>query len=129
MTLREIMWLAGLLEGEGCFGLNGGTRKTRTPRLNVSMTDKDVVEHVARLFRSRVQHRVRGAHYKDVYTTALYARNAVAWMLTLYPLLGMRRRQAIRKSVTHWRSLRVKNDQGAGRTAPRCLSEAKRGNT
>ena len=38
-TIREIEWLAGLLEGEGCFSFD------RRPVIQVQMTDEDVVRH------------------------------------------------------------------------------------
>lgn len=54
MTEIEVAWLAGLLEGEGSFGLD--TRalhkyKVSTappaPYIKISMVDKDVIERVA----------------------------------------------------------------------------------
>lgn len=35
----DLQWLAGLLEGEGCFQYNGKP----TPSIVVQMTDKDVI--------------------------------------------------------------------------------------
>lgn len=39
MSEAEVAWLAGLVEGEGSFHLHRGRR----PRLQVSMTDEDVI--------------------------------------------------------------------------------------
>lgn len=49
-TMKEIYWLAGLLEGEGCFhAYRQGRKKTPNPlvQVQVAMTDKDVVERIA----------------------------------------------------------------------------------
>mgnify|MGYP001584844735 FL=1 len=56
IELKDIYWLAGLVEGEatiGCYG-NGGNPKhpssyRRYPLLRVGMKDKDVVEHAAQV--------------------------------------------------------------------------------
>ena len=54
----EIAWLAGLLEGEGSFGIDdrSATRyedstAPAVPRLELSMVDEDVIAKVARLLR------------------------------------------------------------------------------
>ena len=43
MTDLEIAWIAGILEGEGCF-----TCDTKTTRLRVQcvMTDKDIIDRL-----------------------------------------------------------------------------------
>lgn len=41
MTECEIWWLAGLLEGEGCF-----THNSYVPMIQVSMKDEDVIRHL-----------------------------------------------------------------------------------
>lgn len=52
----EIAWMAGLLEGEGCFTAEGGQRaRFRYPRITLGMTDRDVVERASVLFDARVQ--------------------------------------------------------------------------
>ena len=59
LTEVETAWLAGLLEGEGCFTTrrNKTTRWSngdpkRYPRIIVAMTDKDVVARAAELMGS-----------------------------------------------------------------------------
>lgn len=47
---KDIYWLAGLLEGEGCFHLDR-IRGTPVPTIRVKMTDRDVVQKVAAVLR------------------------------------------------------------------------------
>ena len=55
----SIAWAAGVLEGEGCFGLYRagkilvctGERKRSTHRVSCQMTDRDIVERVANVFK------------------------------------------------------------------------------
>ena len=56
-TDTEWAWVAGLLEGEGCFGVYKGTRHTNGKPyenlvLQVRMSDKDVLEKLHRLVQA-----------------------------------------------------------------------------
>ncbi len=50
MSLKDLAWLGGLLEGEGCFMIPKGS-----PRIALAMSDKDVVQRAARLMGLNVQ--------------------------------------------------------------------------
>ena len=46
----DLMWLAGLLEGEGSFLMARNIvagKVYRYPKITVNMTDRDVIEHAA----------------------------------------------------------------------------------
>jgi len=92
----DLAWLAGLLEGEGCFS----TPSPGAPcRIYIQMTDQDVMEKVGRLVNRRVgrnhppSHRDRG--WKPTYRVVINGRPARTWMLRLYPFMGARRREKI----------------------------------
>jgi len=55
MRQIDIIWLAGLLEGEGCFNVR--PEKNDQARVSVEMTDKDIIERVSRLFDSNISTR------------------------------------------------------------------------
>lgn len=59
MTVKEIAWLAGYLEGEGCFG----KVKDKYPSIRVSATDEDDIEKVARLWMLNRQPYGGAGHY------------------------------------------------------------------
>jgi hypothetical protein len=47
MSSEEIAWLAGWLEGEGCFSFGGAGGKY--PRISAASTDLDTLEHVLKI--------------------------------------------------------------------------------
>ena len=103
ITSRDVAWLAGLLEGEGCFF----SRKNRpTPVIQLCMTDPDVVIRAAALLRCnrviRCKNDTRGG--KALYRTVLFGRDAVGWCMTLYPLMGVRRQQKIKEMIEKWKA-------------------------
>jgi len=88
-----VAWVAGLLEGEGCFswGKDG-------PRIQLTMTDRDVVErfwnHIGGAGSMRPWK--RPAPQKTQYRFHLCGRNAVALMRVILPHMGERRSAKIR---------------------------------
>ena len=102
MRTRDIIYLAGLLEGEGCFRYES---RRVGPSIVLGMTDKDVVEKAALLLGSGVV--MRKLHpdklWKPCYISKVHGRAAAGWMMTLYPLLGERRQAKIREVLTKWK--------------------------
>jgi hypothetical protein len=101
ITTLEIAWLAGLLEGEGSFGFYG----TCGPRVFLSMTDKDVVQHAASLLHvKRINPRAPlGYGKKLLWVFDVAGIRAVGIMLTVYKFLGTRRQEKIRDCLAKWR--------------------------
>lgn len=100
-TIANIAWLAGLMEGEGCFLL----RKDGIPVITYSTTDKDVAERVNTLWNGMFQNvKRRMPHYKDVFRTSVYSKKACGWMMTMYPFMGFRRKAKIACVVGDWKS-------------------------
>lgn len=100
---RDLYWLAGLLEGEGCFGLcvNHNKGKVyRYPQIQLRMCDKDVMQRAANLLGAPInkysQHRPTQSDY---YQFSITCQRAAIWMNKLYPLLGKRRQKAIIKAL------------------------------
>lgn len=84
-------WLAGLLEGEGCFLFVDGR-----PRITLVMTDEDTVNRAAVLMGTHsTVLKKREAHHKVPYKAALSGVQACTAMRVLLPLMGSRRRQRI----------------------------------
>lgn len=107
-TARDIAWLAGLLEGEGCFGIYANT-----PRITLSMTDRDVVSRALAVMRPAstavYTKKQRGLGSKLVYEVAVTGHRAVGWMLTLFSFLGDRRRERIREVIGAWVEIPTRN--------------------
>lgn len=93
MTEAEVAWLAGLLEGEGCFSSPPGKA-----RVICAMTDRDVIERCLEItgvgnlkFRKRYNPDRKDQWVWDVSRL----RDASAIMRVVRPLMGLRRGAAI----------------------------------
>jgi hypothetical protein len=113
MTELELMWVAGLLEGEGCFRLhrdvqrwNGRKYVYLRPRVVCAMTDKDVIERLkATTQMGRISlGRKTAPGYKTYWAwTVSRDGDALQLMRSVYPQMGERRRSKIEEIATWWR--------------------------
>lgn len=90
----DLYWIAGLLEGEGYFGLR---RKGRDLVIQLDMTDEDVVNRFLQIvgFGSLKERELPSG--KTCYRVALLEQAKVeALMADLLPLMGERRQSKIR---------------------------------
>ena len=107
ISIRDIAWFAGLYEGEGSV-LVESTRLA--PRLRIDMTDRDVLERAAVMTGGRIhgyESKTRQElhpQWKPAYSLVVNGPAAIGWLMTIYSLLGMRRRAQIRKAVNYWRA-------------------------
>src|SRR5206468_7112381 len=113
--IKEIYWLAGYLEGEGCFTVNPSWHsKTGKPPsksfiLVVNSTDKDVIKKAAAILRHDASiHEVNKDKYgwKTQYKVSIVGPLAIGWMMTLYSLMGDRRKARIREIIAEWKNYR-----------------------
>lgn len=89
----ELAWLAGIIEGEGCFYVN---RKDKCPMIRVKMGDRDVVERVAGMWGSSVGFaKDNRRNHSDMYTASVYGHAALAWMRKVYAMMGLRRKAKV----------------------------------
>jgi len=136
LRVRNIAWVAGVLEGEGCFSL-----QLNPFRLMVSMnsTDLDVVERMYTItglgtvyYKTKLagsQMTGRFKTNKDAHDWRISKNSdAIALMMTVYPLMGERRQAKIRDCIHAWKEYRktCKNghlrEHGKSR-CDTCLSE------
>lgn len=90
MTDAELVWLAGLLEGEGHF----------CERIEVQMKDQDTIAHVAALWgRPYIQRKKTFGrdHHAHLYRSRLGGSVGRSLMRDLYPYLSTKRRADIRR--------------------------------
>ena len=143
-SLKDIYWLAGLLEGEGCFahsiyhttGRASGKEITGvTFRIQLSMTDRDIVERAAKLFGREVTEVITQGTLS--YRVQISGSDAIQWMMTLYPLMGIRRSGKILSIIKEWKEYKArgrtlithcKNGHllPANRTCLKCVYEARK---
>jgi hypothetical protein len=86
------------MEGEACFSSRS---KGAPPRVRIDMTDKDVIERVARLLDRSAQFshppRSQARGWKPTWRVQISGAPALDLMQTFYPLLGERRRATIER--------------------------------
>lgn len=91
----EIAWLAGLLEGEGCFSCSKPRQGRRAQLVvYVKMTDADVVVRAAKLIGAPSVRRVRDTrkeNFSDCYQTRVSGAKAEDTMRLVLPYMGERR--------------------------------------
>ena len=101
MKHDDLVWLAGLLEGEGCF-----TTKSRTPHVALKMTDLDIVERAALLMKDEnVTIERRAPNRKDVFAANVTGTKAIKLMELIQPLMGKRRSARI-SEILAWAEAR-----------------------
>lgn len=106
ISVRDIAWLAGLWEGEGTFGFYN-TSQWGAIQLKLAMTDKDVVERAAYLMRGKCAGPYiskTNPRWKPVWHVVFYGHKAAGWMMTLYSLLGERRKKQIEHALEQWKA-------------------------
>lgn len=94
-------WLAGLLEGEGCFDIN----VNGDPRIRLEMTDKDVVERAHGIMGGRGMVRTirRVPPHNDTYQCTVSGKQARLVLSKIMPLMGRRRTRKI-EYILSWPS-------------------------
>lgn len=109
-SVKEIYWLAGLLDGEGCFSWHKfytqGKYTYYNAKIQLAMTDLDVVERAAKMIGATV-HKVKLSKLgrKQMYRFECQGRRAIGWMQTVYPVMGLRRQAKIRELVVLYKNL------------------------
>lgn len=99
---RDVIWLAGLLEGEGTFDLHRG----RYPRVRVGMTDRDVVGRAATLMGANLRLSLRFGQ-QSTWHAETTGEHAVQVMEALLPHMGARRSGKIADVLAHYRFARL----------------------
>jgi hypothetical protein len=104
----DLAWLAGLLEGEGCFTATRADGHTY-PVIKLQMCDYDVVRRAASLMGVvRLETREpRYEHWDRTYVAQLSGQRAAQWMRTLRPFMGERRSRAIEFALARYEPVRL----------------------
>jgi hypothetical protein len=99
----DIAWLAGILEGEGCFDIYRSSRGFFTGRIRLEMKDKDIVERAAKMLggRGQVRQIVReNENWSDTYAFGVGSKERLRRILPLlYPYMGKRRQVRLQEMM------------------------------
>lgn len=98
--MDSLDWLAGLLEGEGCFSINKSYGGYVFPCIQLGMTDEDVVIRAGKLLGGNGKVREYRSRYpgaKLVYKYRVAGKRAAELMKVLLPRMGDRRQVRIQE--------------------------------
>ena len=127
------MWLAGLLEGEGCFRLYRDQQRQgkfvylyHRPRIICAMTDRDVIERLQRVTgvgRISLGRKPSPRHKPYWQWTVSRDGDAAELMRALLPHMGERRRARIEQVLVDWQQQRARPT--SSRPSPHRLGPSK----
>jgi hypothetical protein len=106
---EDLLWLAGLLEGEGSFDAHRG----KYARIRLAMTDRDVVGRAATLMGAQFRLALHPAPAKATWHTEISGPRAAEIMAEILPHMGARRSQKIADvlGVVHYYALERAGDR------------------
>ena len=102
ITSIEIGWVAGFLEGEGCFRSEGSAGKT--PRIDATQVEYSPIARLIDLFggHSWLEERQKPFH-QPAYKWYLRGPMSIQVMMTIYPLMSPKRKKEIERCIKNWR--------------------------
>jgi len=127
MTIREIAWVAAMIEAEGTIIAGRYKRPdgyaVRQFRLAVEMTDLDVLIRIRDILGHYCTLRERkppslNPRHRRRYILCLTGPELAGWLMTIYPLMGERRRTRIRSALLVWKEQRTTWRHRQLRTTP-----------
>lgn len=112
----DVLWLAGLLEGEGAFDAQRG----KYPRIRLAMTDRDVVGRAASLMDTGIRLSLHPAPTAPTWHSEVQGPRAAAIMRELLPFMGARRSARIAEvlAIDTFRRVEGKSKPGPSVTRP-----------
>jgi len=109
LTRGNVLWFAGLFEGEGFFRFCPKGR--RSMGIRIKMTDRDVLEKAQSAFGGGIwdRQKILKPQHRQSYTWMLDARDqAYALLVAIYPFLGLRRQGQVEKWIEQYKQLTPK---------------------
>ena len=99
ISVRELYWAAGFIEGEGTFYFDKRVCSIRVPQ-----TIKEPLDRLQNLFGGEIYFRKRNQPtHSDQYVFRLNGRLAAAVSMMLLPLMTKKRQEQIRVMLYRWR--------------------------
>lgn len=110
--IKDIYWLAGILEGEGSFSVLFHKKTGRPFRfvISVGSTDKEVIMKISTILRgyvriNNIESRVtKGIGSKTIYKTNVTGNLAIQWIMTLYSFMCSRRKIRMLEIINVWKN-------------------------
>lgn len=95
---QDLLWLAGLLEGDGCF-----LESKSKPRITLQMVDEDVIQRVADIWQCGYSsYSPRKSNWSALHTVLISSQRAINWMEAISPYMGSRRQSKISDLIARY---------------------------
>lgn len=116
LTLRQVEWAAGFLEGEGCFYSSPLGVRAHRNSVTAAQVQREPLQRLVNMFGGAIYNvpPKKPTHAPAFVWTTTGAR-AVGIAMTVYSLMSPKRKMQIGKLLSSWRS-RNKANQNDGRT-------------
>jgi hypothetical protein len=110
LSETEIAWIAGILEGEGYFGIDNRSKdryevskSPPAPFIKISMVDEDIIQRLSKLLdKSYFSPSRKTVKDKQVYTLHIGEKEKVLFILQkILPYMGVRRGERITECISH----------------------------
>ena len=110
LSETEIAWIAGILEGEGYFGIDNRSKdryevskSPPAPFIKISMVDEDIIQRLSKLLdKSYFSPSRKTIKDKQVYTLHIGEKEKVLFILQkILPYMGVRRGERITECISH----------------------------
>lgn len=106
ITVRQIEWAAGFLEGEGCFQFS----KAKNMSVTATQVQKEPLERLQSMFGGSIYgYQPREPNKSFCYRWCAVGTRAVGICMTLYSLMSPKRKVEILKVIDGWRKKKVRN--------------------
>jgi len=104
--IKEIAWLAGLIEGEGFFQSSKGLY----PVMAVKMIDEDTIRKVSKLWGRPYNSDTSNVKigWSSQWRVNICGTPAIEWMFTIYPLMSCRRKYQMLEVINKWKKIPAK---------------------
>lgn len=107
VSIKDIYWLAGMLEGEASFYTYIKVNKNSTtsyPEITFQSNDCDIVMRISNILNSTVSRvYARDSKKTTAYKVRVCSTKAIQWMMTIYPIMGQRRQAKLREVIANWK--------------------------
>jgi hypothetical protein len=102
VTVNNLHWAAGFLEGEGSFTCHGGTM-----RVTAAQNDREPLDKLIAMFGGRIWlKKPSGFSKKSIWTWSLDASPSAQVAMTVYALMSPRRQKQIEEALGMWKAAR-----------------------
>lgn len=106
VSVSDIAWLAGFLEGEGAFVL---TSKVQ-PMITVSQKDREPLDKLVSMVGGKVKKKCSQGYKKGwIYNVEIASRRAAGIMMTIFSFMSKRRQVKIMEILDAWKKHPTKN--------------------